>query len=107
MNICRYLTKLKSYVRNKIKPKGCIAEGYLADDFLTFCSRYMEGVETKFNHGPRNYINMEPNRETLPIFQTTGRHLGKRYTKTLDEDTKVKAHRYVLFNCDSINSFIE
>ena len=91
MNICRYLTKLKSYVRNKIKPKGCIAEGYLADDFLTFCSRYMEGVETKFNHGPRNYINMEPNRETLPIFQTTRQHLGKIYTKTLDKDTKVKA----------------
>ncbi|KAM6542385.1 hypothetical protein CsatB_006832 [Cannabis sativa] len=45
----RYLSKLKSYVRNKSKPEGCIAEGYLANECLTFCSRYMEGVETKIN----------------------------------------------------------
>ncbi|XP_062080492.1 uncharacterized protein LOC133785257 [Humulus lupulus] len=86
----RYLSKLKSYVRNKSKPEGCIAEGYLADEWLTFCSRYMEGVETKFNCKPRNYSNVEPNGETLPIFQTTGRHLGKIDTKNLDEDTKVE-----------------
>ncbi|XP_062075803.1 uncharacterized protein LOC133779922 [Humulus lupulus] len=103
----RYLSKLKSYVRNKSKPEGCIVEGYLADECLTFCSRYMEGVETKFNRKPRNYIDVEPNGKTLPIFQTTGRHLGKIDTKTLDEDTKVKAHRYVLFNCNTIDSFNE
>ncbi|XP_060960875.1 uncharacterized protein LOC115723900 [Cannabis sativa] len=45
----RYLSKLKSYVRNKNKPEGCIAEGYLANECLTFCSRYIEGVETKIN----------------------------------------------------------
>ncbi|XP_060974580.1 uncharacterized protein LOC133039684 [Cannabis sativa] len=103
----RYLSKLKSYVRNKSKPEGCIVEGYLADECLTFCSRYMEGVETKFNRQPRNYSNSEQNREMLPIFQTTGRHLGKIDTKTLDEDTKTKAHRYVLFNCNVVDSFIE
>ncbi|XP_062075345.1 uncharacterized protein LOC133779394 [Humulus lupulus] len=103
----RYLSKLKSYVRNKSKPEGCIAEGYLADECLTFCSRYMEGVETKFNRKPRNYSNIESNGETLPTFQTTGRHLGKIDTETLDEDTKVKAHRYVLFNCNIVDSFIE
>ncbi|XP_062081301.1 uncharacterized protein LOC133786101 [Humulus lupulus] len=103
----RYLSKLKSYVRNKRKPEGCIAEGYLADECLTFCSRYMEGVETKFNCKPRNYSNVELNGETLPIFQMTGRHLGKIDTKNLDEDTKVKAHRYVLFNCNIVESFIE
>ncbi|XP_062094325.1 uncharacterized protein LOC133800383 [Humulus lupulus] len=86
----RYMSKLKSYVRNKSKPEGCIAKGYLADECLTFSSRYMEGVETKFNCKPRNYSNVEQNGETLPIFQLTGRHLGKIDTKNLDEDTKVE-----------------
>ncbi|KAM6597102.1 hypothetical protein CsatA_007626 [Cannabis sativa] len=103
----RYLSKLKSYVRNRSKPEGCIAEGYLADECLTFCSRYMEGVETKFNCKPRNYSNLEVNENLLPIFQMTGRNLGKKYIKSLNEDTKVKAHRYVLFNCNVVDSFIE
>ncbi|XP_060969762.1 uncharacterized protein LOC133036989 [Cannabis sativa] len=103
----RYLSKLKSYVRNKSKPEGCIAEGYLANKCLTFCSRYMEGVETKINRKPRNYSNPNPNRERLPIFQTTGRNLGKIVSETLDEDTKTKAHRYVLFNCNVVDSFID
>ena len=45
----RYLSHLKSYVRNRAAPKGFIAEGYIVKECLTFCSRYMEGVETIFN----------------------------------------------------------
>ncbi|XP_052159498.1 uncharacterized protein LOC127777020 [Oryza glaberrima] len=45
----RYLNVLKSYVRNKAHPEGCIAEAYLADECMTFCSRYIEGFETKHN----------------------------------------------------------
>lgn len=44
----RYLGKLKGYVRNKGHPEGSIAEGYLLEECLTFCSRYMEDIETKF-----------------------------------------------------------
>ncbi|XP_073219685.1 uncharacterized protein [Cicer arietinum] len=43
----RYLGKMKSYVCNKSRPKGSIAEGYLVEECLTFCSRYLHsGVET-------------------------------------------------------------
>ncbi|KAK2653264.1 hypothetical protein Ddye_013120 [Dipteronia dyeriana] len=49
------LRKLKGYVRNKARPEGSIAKGYLADECVTFCSRYMDGVETKFNKSERNY----------------------------------------------------
>ncbi|PWA73711.1 hypothetical protein CTI12_AA260120 [Artemisia annua] len=46
----RYMKKLKNYVRNKAKPEGSIAEGYVADEALTFCSRYFRGeIGTKFN----------------------------------------------------------
>ncbi|XP_074352365.1 uncharacterized protein LOC141691534 [Apium graveolens] len=37
----RYLGKLKSYVRNRSKPEGSIAEGYLAEECVTFCSRFL------------------------------------------------------------------
>nr|GEV02243.1 hypothetical protein [Tanacetum cinerariifolium] len=49
-----YLMQLKSYVRNKAQPEGSIAEAYIKDECLSFCSRYFEGVETPFNHPPRN-----------------------------------------------------
>ncbi|GJW08126.1 hypothetical protein Tco_1570549, partial [Tanacetum coccineum] len=36
----RYMKKLKGYVRNKAKPEGSIAEGYVAEEALTFSSHY-------------------------------------------------------------------
>jgi hypothetical protein len=45
----RRLGTLKNFVRNRARPEGSIAEAYVASDTLTFCSWYMEDVETKFN----------------------------------------------------------
>ena len=39
----RYLNKLKSYARNRSKPEGSIVEGYLAEEYLVFCSRFLGG----------------------------------------------------------------
>ncbi|GKD34332.1 uncharacterized protein Tco_1249841, partial [Tanacetum coccineum] len=50
----RYMKKLKNYVRNKAKAEGSIAEGYVADEALTFCSMYLEDIETRFNRPDRN-----------------------------------------------------
>ncbi|KAH7835951.1 hypothetical protein Vadar_031397 [Vaccinium darrowii] len=35
----RYLMTLKSYVRNRARPEGSIAEGYFVEECMTFCSR--------------------------------------------------------------------
>ena len=40
-SIERYLCKLKSYIRNKSKPEASIAEGYLVEECLIFCSRFL------------------------------------------------------------------
>lgn len=45
----RYLSRLKSYIRNRAALEGSIAEGYIVEEYLTFCSWYMEGVKTIFN----------------------------------------------------------
>jgi hypothetical protein len=50
----RWLYTLKLYVRNRSRPEGSIAEAYIADECLTFCPKYMDDVETRFNGEPRN-----------------------------------------------------
>jgi hypothetical protein len=50
----RRLYTLKRYVRNRSRPEGSIAEAYIADECMTFCSKYMDDVETRFNREPRN-----------------------------------------------------
>ncbi|KAG5539964.1 hypothetical protein RHGRI_020261 [Rhododendron griersonianum] len=83
-----YLATLKSYVRNKNRPEGSIAEGYLAEECLTFCSRYLEDVETRFNRVGRNDDEGSTVAARLPIFSTQGRPFGKVVTETLDQETQ-------------------
>ncbi|XP_042962362.1 uncharacterized protein LOC122296625 [Carya illinoinensis] len=44
----RYLGKFKRYVRNKARPEGSIAEAYVHVECLTFCSMYLNDIETKY-----------------------------------------------------------
>jgi len=101
----RYLATLKSYVRNRNRPEGSIAEGYLAEECLTFCSRYVEDVETKFNRVGRNDDGSCTTNARLPIFAMQGRSFGKVVTEPLDRETLIKAHQYVLFNCEAVDAF--
>jgi hypothetical protein len=41
-------------VRNRSRPEGSIAKAYVADECLTFCSKYLDDVDTIFNREPRN-----------------------------------------------------
>nr|XP_009791293.1 PREDICTED: uncharacterized protein LOC104238594 [Nicotiana sylvestris]XP_009791294.1 PREDICTED: uncharacterized protein LOC104238594 [Nicotiana sylvestris] len=50
----RYIYFMKSLVGNRACPEGSIAEGYLATECLTLCSRYFNTMETKFNRLERN-----------------------------------------------------
>ncbi|XP_026448702.1 uncharacterized protein LOC113348969 [Papaver somniferum] len=55
----RYLGTLKRYVKNKARPEGSIAEAYIINEALTFCSLYLRGIETKFNRPERNDDNSD------------------------------------------------
>nr|GEW56294.1 hypothetical protein [Tanacetum cinerariifolium] len=50
----RYMKKLKGYVRNKAKPEGSIAKGYVTEEALIFISHYFRDVTMKFNRLDRN-----------------------------------------------------
>ncbi len=85
----RCLRRYKGYVRNKAAPEGSIAEGYVAEELLTFCSRYLESSQTVFNRPLRN-----PNYAR-----------GEVKSVSLDEKSWVQAHRYILFNSDDFIPF--
>lgn len=85
----RYLGKLKKYVRNRSRPEGSIAEGYLAEECLTFCSRFLGG-------GIENSMY-----SSCPA--AVEYHIGTKKNKDgkifkLGESDWKACHRYVLFN---------
>ncbi|XP_071699426.1 uncharacterized protein [Rutidosis leptorrhynchoides] len=99
----RYLGTLKSYVRNRSKPEGSIAEGYLAEECVSFCSLYLASdVETIHNKTSRNHD--EGGDETvLPIFCMSGRPNGATNVAKFGHDSLAIAHSHVLFNCSEID----
>nr|GEW71978.1 hypothetical protein [Tanacetum cinerariifolium] len=40
----RYMGFLKGYVRNRSRPEGSIAEGYLSGEVVSFCTSYIDGI---------------------------------------------------------------
>ena len=78
-------------MHNKTYSEGSIAEGYIADECLTFCSRYFKSVETAFNRPVRNVEES----------------MGAVVSITLDSNSWIQSHRYVLFNYGEIALFRE
>jgi hypothetical protein len=98
---------LKSFVRNKAQPEGSIAEGYIVEESLTFCSRYLDDIETRFSR-PRRVCD-EPNKPSYvsSIFPQLGKPVGASSMFTLTQMQKLQAHRYVLLNCPIVTPFVE
>jgi hypothetical protein len=95
-------------VRNKARPEGSIAEAYISTECLTFCSMYLDDVETRFNREERNADRESDNIEsTLSIFKINVSPIGGRKYKHMDIEDRDSAHFYVLNNCEEINHFIE
>ena len=76
---------LKSFVRNKAHPEGSIAEGYLAEESLTFCSRYIDDMETRFNRPSHVCDDTNDNNhcEMSSIFPRLGKTIGASSKFTL------------------------
>ena len=74
----KFMKTLKECVRNRARPKDSIAERCVVNEALTFCSKYLKGVETKFNRPERNpNLNEDLERAKLSIFKSIGRPIGK------------------------------
>ena len=88
----RVLGTYKQYVRNKACPEGSMAEAYVVNESLTFCSIYLRGIETRFNHLEWNdewdsHLEMQ-----LNIFAIGWRPLRKGRIIHLDDKSLKQAH---------------
>ena len=81
----RALGTLKKYVKNKARPEGSIAEAYVTNEAINYCSMYLHGIETRFNRPERNLDRVEQQAEsTLSVFAQPIRLFGRQdsiYTK--------------------------
>ncbi|KAH0748583.1 hypothetical protein KY290_027815 [Solanum tuberosum] len=100
--------KKKLFIRNRSCVEGSIAEGYIANEFTTFCSRYLHTMETKFNLLERNDdgVAVESN-GGLMIFCQPGKALKGGKPHLLDLKEMEQAHIYILKNCDEVQPFLE
>ncbi|KAL3839108.1 hypothetical protein ACJIZ3_023699 [Penstemon smallii] len=103
----RFLKLLKSHVRNKARPEGSIAEGYIVKECLTFMSMYLHGIETKFNRTERNYDGVQDHQEyELTVFALKVRPLGplKRCNPLSQKDIDI-AQNFILNNCVEVDVY--
>ncbi|KAA0063826.1 uncharacterized protein E5676_scaffold202G00090 [Cucumis melo var. makuwa] len=42
----RYMKVLKTYVRNRNRPEGCMVENYIVEEAIEFCSEFIAGVSS-------------------------------------------------------------
>ncbi|XP_062080241.1 uncharacterized protein LOC133784996 [Humulus lupulus] len=106
-SIERELGHLKKYVKNKARPEGSIAEGYIITEALNFCSMYLRGMETRFNHPERNpdYLGIRK-QSTLSIFNMPTRPFGRQSSITLTQDQRTQVQWYIFNNCPELEPYL-
>jgi len=91
MFLCRSLGGFKSNVRNKAAPEGCIAEGYIATELMTFCSRYLDNAPTFHNKIQRNPDGSKGARTRVILDRITLTQIHRFITKNSDEFLQLRA----------------
>ena len=90
----RYMRNLKGYVRNHNRPEGCMAECYIAEEAVEFCSDYLSNVHT--NGIPSS------NRKT-----DITKPVGGFQVHAITHEEWEQAHLHVLTNDDEIDAYIK
>ncbi|GJV38126.1 hypothetical protein Tco_1410603 [Tanacetum coccineum] len=86
----RFMKTLKGYIRNKAKPEGSIAEGYVVEEALTFSSYYFQDVTMKFNRPDRN-VDPSPNVSVSSIPVDLERHANNLQDPELSTTSRVNS----------------
>jgi hypothetical protein len=104
----RYLHTLKGYVRNKAQPEGSIAKGYIAEECMTFCSWFLEDIDTKLNRlecHETSAVNESPS--GLSVFQTINYSKKGCKVETIPSLELKQMRHYIITNCDKTAPWIE
>ncbi|KAI5312760.1 hypothetical protein L3X38_041934 [Prunus dulcis] len=89
----RYMKVLKGHVQNRTRPEGCIAERYIAEEAVEFCTEHLSDVSTV----------------GVPSSQKMGvsKALSSCTLSLADRDLLNQAHLYVLENTEEVLPYIE
>jgi hypothetical protein len=96
----RYLRTLKGYVRNKAHPEGLIAEGYILEECMTFCCRFVEDTERKLDR-PRRHEGSVVNEPSAGSNILGSIDYSKKGCKLrhLPKSKMLRMRHYILANC--------
>ena len=97
----------KNSMRNRARPEGSIAEAYAATDTLTFCSRYIEDVDTRFNWVAHGTSGDEPVEDDISVFMHGVKLMGGSSVDRASDEDLEKLVWYVLNNCDEVYPYVE
>ena len=104
----RKLKRYKKWTCNKACPGRSIAECYLAEVCLTFRSKYLQGIKTRWNYERRNVdIDTVETGHGLDVFFQQVQPLGIAKLVTLDANDFNRARWYVLTDYNEMASYLE
>ncbi|GJX39447.1 uncharacterized protein Tco_0252750 [Tanacetum coccineum] len=87
--------------------RGSIAEGYVAEEALTFCSRYLkDDVETRFNRPGRNDDGLPEQTDKFQVFRSVCKPTGRMKETRLTTDVMQAVVWFVLNNSPEVDADI-
>nr|BAV56711.1 transposase [Ipomoea nil] len=88
----RYMKILKGYVRNRNRPEGCIAECYISEEAIEFCSEYLTDVQT---------VGIPSTFQEV----VRTRPLSGAQVQSISQEEWEQSHRYILANDVEIDQY--
>ena len=102
----RLLGKFKQKVGNKARVEGSIAERYMEEEILNFCSFYF-ATDSIHNKIRRNEARFDGDgSEKLEVFEYPIECLGKEGSRYLTDKERKLAEEYVLLNSPEIQPYL-
>ncbi|KAF7116020.1 hypothetical protein RHSIM_RhsimUnG0041600 [Rhododendron simsii] len=102
-----FLGTLKQFVSNRARPEGSIAKAYIVKQCITFCSMYLDEVETMHNRPQRNE-DFGERRKGYTVFTETARPFGLVTSNgEMSQELRDIAHWFILLNSPEIEEYLE
>ncbi|PIA25911.1 hypothetical protein AQUCO_10300004v1 [Aquilegia coerulea] len=99
----RFILYLKSCVRNRNRPEGCIAESYIAKKAVEFCTEYLFEVDPIGISSSRNLTTDDTKASKI----IEGRPLAGGKVVQIGSLSWEQAHLYVLHNTQDVLPYIK
>lgn len=92
----RNMKVMKGYVRNRSRPEGCIAECYIVEEGMEYCSEYLTSVESVGVPSTRNESGVD-----------VGKPISSGRVHTPKQIELEQAHLFVVENTTEISLYIK